>query len=78
MKLTYALLRKQRTHNLRYIVRSLLMKLAPGLWTGNRFVMAGIKIYFGRVSGLADNKPITVEKFNTTMILKTKLHDPYT
>ena len=31
MKLTYALLRKQRTHNLRYIVRTLLMKLAPGL-----------------------------------------------
>ena len=30
MKLTYALLRKQRTHNLRYIVRTLLMKLAPG------------------------------------------------
>ena len=29
MKLTYALLRKQRTHNLRYIVRTLLMKLAP-------------------------------------------------
>ena len=28
MKLTYALLRKQRTHNLRYIVRTLLMKLA--------------------------------------------------
>ena len=31
MKLTYALLRKQRTHNLRYIVRTLLMKLAPGV-----------------------------------------------
>ena len=31
MKLMYALLRKQRTHNLRYIVRSLLMKLAPGV-----------------------------------------------
>ena len=31
MKLMYALLRKQRTHNLRYIVRSLLMKLAPGI-----------------------------------------------
>ena len=31
MKLTYALLRKQRTHNLRYIVRTLLMKLAPEL-----------------------------------------------
>ena len=30
MKLTYALLRKQRTHNLRYIVRTLLMKLSPG------------------------------------------------
>ena len=30
MKLTYALLRKQRTPNLRYIVRTLLMKLAPG------------------------------------------------
>ena len=29
MKLTYALLRKQRTHNLRYIVRPLLMKLVP-------------------------------------------------
>ena len=29
MKLTYALLRKQRTHNLRYIVQTLLMKLAP-------------------------------------------------
>ena len=29
MKLTYALLRKQRTHNLRYIVRTLLMKLVP-------------------------------------------------
>ena len=29
MKLTYALLRKQRTHNLRYVVRTLLMKLAP-------------------------------------------------
>ena len=29
MKLTYALLRKQRTHNLRYLVRTLLMKLAP-------------------------------------------------
>ena len=29
MKLTYALLRKQRTHNLRCIVRTLLMKLAP-------------------------------------------------
>ena len=31
MKLTYALLRKQRTHNLRYVVRTLLMKLAPEL-----------------------------------------------
>ena len=31
MKLTYAPLRKQRTHNLRYIVRTLLMKLAPGV-----------------------------------------------
>ena len=31
MKLTYALLRKQRTNNLRYIVRTLLMKLTPGL-----------------------------------------------
>ena len=29
MKLTYALLRKQRTRNLRYILRTLLMKLAP-------------------------------------------------
>ena len=33
MKLTYTLLRKQRTHNLRYIVRTLLMKLAPGLYS---------------------------------------------
>ena len=33
MKLTYALLRKQRTHNLRYIVRTLLMKLAPDHFT---------------------------------------------
>ena len=32
MKLTYAHLRKQCTHNLRYIVRTLLMKLAPGLF----------------------------------------------
>ena len=31
MKLTYALLRKQHTHNLRYIVQTLLMKLAPGV-----------------------------------------------
>ena len=31
MKLTYAILRKQRTLNLRYIVRTLLMKLAPGI-----------------------------------------------
>ena len=31
MKLTYALLRKQRTHNLRYIVQTLLMKLAPDI-----------------------------------------------
>ena len=30
MRLTYALLKKQRTHNLRYIVRTLFMKLAPG------------------------------------------------
>ena len=29
MKLTYALLRKQRTHNLRYVVQTSLMKLAP-------------------------------------------------
>ena len=38
MKLTYALLRKQRTHNLRYIVRTLLMKLAPDL-KYSRFIL---------------------------------------
>ena len=37
MKLTYALLRKQRTHNLRHIVRTLLMKLAPGANFINEF-----------------------------------------
>ena len=40
MKLTYALLRKQRTHNLRYIVRTLLMKLAPGVIAYVRFTRA--------------------------------------
>ena len=44
MKLTYVLLRKQRTHNLRYIVRTLLMKLAPGVWIFriNCIVLLGI------------------------------------
>ena len=41
MKLMYALLRKQRTHNLRYIVRALLMKLAPG-HSINSYVLTGL------------------------------------
>ena len=36
MKLTYALLRKPRMHNLRHVVRALLMKLAPDWFGLNR------------------------------------------
>ena len=46
MKLTYALLRKQRTHNLRYIVRTLLMKLAPGSKLGRNLFLYNCQIAF--------------------------------
>ena len=53
MKLTYALLRKQRTHHLRYIV--LLMKLAPDITFSLYFPDSPLKHNVVKMYCIADN-----------------------
>ena len=59
MKRTYALPRKQRTHNLRYIVRTLLMKLAPGPFE-QTLVPAVLEV---PIKKLSSNGPVVLEMF---------------